>query len=99
MPDFFYVYPAYLERRGSRADGRRVPAAMATEEVTAERIVQAARALGYTAEVQEGKQYPRTAHQFAGRVKLTKRPGISKSAALRALAAAVGSPAEAPREA
>ena len=99
MPDFFYVYPAYLERRGSRADGRRVPAAMAAEEVTAERILQAARALGYTAEVEEGKQYPRTAHQFAGRVKISKRPGISKAAALRALAAAVGSTPDAIREA
>ena len=89
MPDFFYVYPAYLDRRVSRKLGRRVGEAEASEEVTAEGIALAARALGYTAEVEGGKQYPPQFHLYAGRVKIAKRPGIPKTRALHELARAL----------
>lgn len=91
MPDFFYIYPAYLERATSRGLGRRIPAAAATDEVTAEKILAAARALGYRAEAEADKQYPRQFHTYAGRVKVAKKPGVSKTRALREIAAAVRS--------
>lgn len=86
MPDHFYVYPAYLDRAISRAEGRRVPAADGLPDVTVEEIVQAAKRLGWKAEAEAAKQYPRRFFSYAGRAKLAKRAGTPKAAALRALA-------------
>lgn len=86
MPDHFYVYPAYLDRKLSRADGRRVAEASGTPDVTAEEIVAAAKRLGWKAEPEAAKQYPRRFFAYAGRVKVAKRGELSKAAALRALA-------------
>lgn len=86
MPDHFYVYPAYVDRSVSRADGRRVPSGAGVPDATAEEIVTAAKKLGFKAEVETGKQYPRRAFDFRGRVKVTKRAGSTKEKFLRALA-------------
>ena len=86
MPEHFYVYPAYLEKL-PRASGRRVPESEAIGDVTAEEIVEAARRLGAKAELEASKQYPRRFFSYAGRVKVTKRPGTKKAQFLRALAA------------
>ena len=86
MPDHFYVYPAYLARDSSRALGRRVPSAIAPREVTLEEIVAAAKALGFTASAEPEKQYPRQFFTYAGRVKVTKRKGMSKAQFLHRLA-------------
>jgi len=85
MPDHFYVYPAYLEKV-PRSGGRRVPAADGLGDVSAEEIVEAARRLGVKAELESAKHYPRRFFTYAGRVKVTKQPGTSKAAFLRALA-------------
>jgi signal recognition particle subunit SRP19 len=89
MPEHFYVYPAYLDRKLTRADGRRVPEADGTPDVTSEEIAQAAKRLGWKVEPEPGKQYPRRFFAYAGRVKITKRAGSPKAQALRALAAEV----------
>ncbi|MFZ1022649.1 MAG: signal recognition particle subunit SRP19/SEC65 family protein [Thermoplasmata archaeon] len=86
MPDHFYVYPAYLSKDLPRALGRRIPVGGALAEVTAEEIVQAARALGFKAEVEAGKQYPRQFYTYAGRVKVVKKSGITKGRFLAQLA-------------
>ena len=86
MPDHFFVYPAYLGRGLSRRDGRRLPANLAIVDVTSEEIVQAAKRLGYRAEVEEAKQYPRQFFTYAGRVKVTKKAGVTKARFLKALA-------------
>jgi signal recognition particle subunit SEC65 len=86
MPDHIYVYPAYLERTGSRSRGRRVPATHAVAEASVERIVVAARSLGFKAEPEPDHQYPRQFSSYAGRVKVTKKPGVSKTRLLRMLA-------------
>jgi signal recognition particle subunit SRP19 len=86
MPEYFFVYPAYLDRRLSRADGRRVPAPEATPDVTAEELVKAAERLGWKAELESGKQYPRRFYSYAGRVKIAKKGSRTKAAALRSLA-------------
>lgn len=89
MPDHFYVYPAYLTRGISRADGRRVPASVAVPEATVEAIAEAAKRLGYAVEVEAAKSYPRLPHRLAGRVKVTKRPGVSKAGSLRRIGEAM----------
>ncbi len=86
MPEHFYVYPAYLDRGLSRAEGRRVPEAEAIGDLTAEEIARAAQRLGYRAEVESAKLYPRRAWTGAGRVKVTKKTGTTKTGLLRPLA-------------
>ena len=85
MPDHFYVYPAYLEKL-PRAHGRRVPAAEGLSDVSAQEVLDAAKRLGAKAELEAEKNYPRRFFTYAGRVKVTKKPGTSKAAFLRALA-------------
>ncbi|MCI4353857.1 MAG: signal recognition particle protein Srp19 [Thermoplasmata archaeon] len=86
MPDHFYVYPAYLDGASPRSLGRRVPAGSATTDTTLEEIVAAAAALGAKATSEPDKQYPPQFHKYAGRVKIAKRPGVTKTAFLRDLA-------------
>lgn len=86
MPDHFYAYPAYFRKGGSRADGRRVPKASAVEEVSAADLLEAAKALGYQVDAEPDKQYPRQFYRYEGRIKLTKKKGVTKARALRDLA-------------
>jgi signal recognition particle subunit SRP19 len=89
MPDHFYVYPAYLDRALSRSEGRRVPQSDGVPDVTAEEIVQAAKHLGFRADLENEKQYPRREFTFAGRVKVQKRSGTPKERFLRQLVAEI----------
>lgn len=89
MPDHFYVYPAYLDKTGSRTDGRRVGASVAVAEVTIEMIVEAARRLGFTAQAEADKHYPRQVQRYGGRVKITKKAGVTKVESIRRIAQAV----------
>jgi signal recognition particle subunit SEC65 len=86
MPDHFYVYPAYLIGGRSRSEGRRVADRVTLKEITADEIVQAAKRLGYKAEAEAEKQYPRDVPAYSGRVKVVKREGVSKAKFLRELA-------------
>jgi len=85
MPEHFYVYPAYVEKV-PRAAGRRVASADSLVDVSAEEIVEAAQRLGRKAEVEASKQYPRRFFTYAGRVKVAKKAGTTKTEFLRALA-------------
>jgi signal recognition particle subunit SRP19 len=87
MPDHFYVYPAYLGRGLSRKGGRRVPEAQTLSELTADEIVASAKRLGFQAEVEAEKQYPRRFFDYSGRVKVTKKGATTKARFLRELAA------------
>jgi len=87
MPDHFYVYPAYLGRGLSRKGGRRVPASAAVPELTVDEIVAAAKRLGYRAEAEGDKQYPRRSFDYAGRVKVMKKGTSTKARFLKALSA------------
>lgn len=86
MPDHLYVYPGYLAKGGSRSDGRRVPEGLAQSEITLDQIVRAAEALGFKALAEPEKNYPRLAHQYGGRVRITKKTGVPKTRLLRMLA-------------
>ena len=87
MPDHFYVYPAYLGRGLSRKGGRRVPEGQSLAELTAEEIVAAAKRLGFRAEVEADKHYPRRFFDYSGRVKVTKKGSTTKARFLKELAA------------
>jgi signal recognition particle subunit SRP19 len=86
MPDHFFVYPSYVSRGSTRALGRRVPQTVAVSDATLEEIVEVARALGFTAAPDPDKQYPRAVHAYAGRVRVAKKPGVTKTRFLRQLA-------------
>jgi signal recognition particle subunit SEC65 len=86
MPDHFYVYPTYLDKGGSRSDGRRIPASGANADVTVDEIVAAARALGFTATAEPDKQYSRSVSTYSGRVKVAKKAGTTKTAFLHQVA-------------
>jgi signal recognition particle subunit SEC65 len=86
VPDHVYVYPGYLSKDGSRAEGRRVPAELGTSDLTLELIVAAAVRLGYTAVAEPERNYPRLAHEFGGRVKIQKKKGVPKTRLLKLLA-------------
>jgi signal recognition particle subunit SRP19 len=86
MPDHFYVYPAYLARGRSRGEGRRVPATVSIPDLTADEIVAAATHLGFKAEVEGEKQFPRDVPAYSGRVKVRKKGGTTKAGFLRQLA-------------
>jgi signal recognition particle subunit SEC65 len=86
MPDHFFVYPTYLGKDLSRKDGRRLPADRALLDVTSEEIVAAAKRLGFKAELEADKHYPRAAHLFAGRVKVAKKTGTTKAGFLKQVA-------------
>ena len=85
MPEHFYLYPAYFEKT-SRGSGRRVPAPDGLGDVTAQEIADAAKRLGAKVEIEPDKQYPRRFFTYAGRVKVTKNAGTTKTAFVRALA-------------
>jgi signal recognition particle subunit SEC65 len=86
MPSYFYVYPSYLKKATPRAEGRRIPLPSAvTGNLEPPRLLAACKALGYEAELEE-RHYPREAWRNEGRLKVTKREGVTKQEFLRALA-------------
>ena len=87
MPDHFFVYPTYLGRGRSRKAGRRLPEDRALVDVTTEEIAGAAKRLGFKAEIEADKHYPRESHLYGGRVKIAKKAGVSKTGFLRQVAA------------
>lgn len=86
MPDHFYIYPTYLGREHTRKNGRRVPSTLSLVDLTGEEIVAAAEHLGFKAEFESDKQYPRSANSFEGRVKVVKKGTTTKAAFLRSVA-------------
>jgi signal recognition particle subunit SRP19 len=86
MPDHFFVYPSYLLRRTSRRMGRRLPHDAAVPDATVEDLLRAAKALGFEATSEPEKQYPREPYHDVGRVKVTKKKGVTKAIFLRQLA-------------
>ena len=80
----FVLWPAYFDRERSRADGRRVPEAMAVRQPDAPWIENAARKLGLEPEVEEKAVHPSIPHEKSGRVLVAKKG--SKEQVLRQVA-------------
>ena len=80
----FVLWPAYFDRSRSRADGRRVPDAMAVREPDAPWVENAARKLGLEPEVEEKAVHPSIPYEKMGRVLVAKKG--SKEQILRQVA-------------
>ncbi len=67
------LYPAYFDASKTRAEGRRVPRALAVDGPTPDRLAAAAKALGLAAEVEAEAAHSRAPWAGGGRVKVQKR--------------------------
>jgi len=65
---FFIFWPQYFDAKRSRSKGRRLPRKFAVEKVNLEEIVNAAKKLGYDAEIERNYRYSRTWWDDPGRV-------------------------------
>lgn len=77
-------YPVYFDISKTRAEGRRVPRAVAVERPTLDRLAAAAKALGLAAEVESGASHSRAPWAGGGRVAVQKQG--SKEAVMREIA-------------
>jgi signal recognition particle subunit SRP19 len=82
--DRVIFYPVYFDASKTRAEGRRVPKALAVERPTPDRLAAAAKALGLAAEAEAGASHSRAPWAGGGRVKVQKRG--TKEALLREVA-------------
>jgi signal recognition particle subunit SRP19 len=80
------IWPAYLDATRSRAEGRRVPDALAVSEPTVEEIAQAVQQVGYDAVIERDTTYPRE-YEPRGRVLVKDADDAKKSDLLQATAA------------
>jgi signal recognition particle subunit SRP19 len=78
------LYPVYFDASKTRAEGRRVPKALAVERPTPDRLASAAKALGLSAETEPEAAHSRAPWAGGGRVKIQKRG--TKEALLREIA-------------
>lgn len=78
------IYPAYLDSKASRKEGRRIPLQLAVPSPTIREIVDACMRLGLNPVVEDGKAYPRSP-SIRGRIIVEKR-GESKLGILKAIA-------------
>ncbi len=66
------IYPAYLDSRRSRKEGRRVPLSLAVKGPTIEEIYKAAKRLKLNPVMEPEVKYPRTWFFESGRVMVLK---------------------------
>jgi signal recognition particle subunit SRP19 len=65
---FLIFWPQYFDVKRSRGEGRRISKNLALEKTTTKEIAQAARNLGYQAEIETNLRYPKTWWDDPGRV-------------------------------
>jgi signal recognition particle subunit SRP19 len=82
--DRVVLWPAYFDRSLSRAQGRRVPDALAVKDPDAAWIENAARKVGLDATVEEKATHPSVPYEKVGRVLVAKKG--SKEQVLRQVA-------------
>ena len=73
--DRVVLWPHYFDRRLSRAEGRRVAAALAVREPDAKWLEAAARKLGLDVTVEEKAHHPSLPYDRPGRVLVAKAAG------------------------
>ncbi|MFX1324595.1 MAG: signal recognition particle subunit SRP19/SEC65 family protein [Promethearchaeota archaeon] len=78
---FLIFWPQYFDAKRSRSKGRRLPKKFAVDKVTLTDITQAARKLGYHAEIEKHYKYSRTWWDDPGRVVIDAK-GKKKSKVL-----------------
>lgn len=82
--DRFVLYPRYFDSRLSRAEGRRVPDALAVKDPDAQWVEAAARKVGLEPQVEEKKAHSSVPFEKEGRVLVAKKG--SKEAVIRMVA-------------
>ncbi|QGN07282.1 signal recognition particle protein Srp19 [Halorhabdus sp. CBA1104] len=82
------IWPAALDVRLTRSEGRRVAEDLAVAEPTVDEIAQAVQQVGYDAVIEREKTYPRE-YETRGRVLVKDADDATKSDLLGAVAAYV----------
>lgn len=83
------IYPAYLDARKSRREGRRVPDDLAVETPTVDEIASAVGQVGYDTVVEREKAYARQPWDRTGRVRVRDADDATKNDLVQAVAAYV----------
>jgi len=78
---FIIFWPQYFDAKRSRAEGRRVSKKLASDRITYEDIIKAAKRLGYVTQYEKNYKYPRTWWDNPGRI-LIDTKGKKKSKVL-----------------
>jgi signal recognition particle subunit SRP19 len=80
------IWPAYLDSKLSRTEGRRIPVNLGAPDVTVQMLKEAAEMGGLQAEVEAGKRYPRQGVDRGGYLVLENPEGHKKKRLLLMLA-------------
>lgn len=83
------IWPAYLDSKLSRTEGRRIPANLGAPDVTADMLKQSAEMRNMTCEIEPGKRYPRQAVDRGGYLVIQNPEGHKKQRLLLMLAKGV----------
>eukprot|EP01001_Neometanema_parovale_P013396 NODE_9776_length_626_cov_120.699801_g9508_i0.p1 GENE.NODE_9776_length_626_cov_120.699801_g9508_i0~~NODE_9776_length_626_cov_120.699801_g9508_i0.p1 ORF type:complete len:158 (-),score=29.56 NODE_9776_length_626_cov_120.699801_g9508_i0:67-540(-) len=75
---FQVIYPAYINSKLNKNEGRRVGKQFCAENPTAQEIYQCAISLGFTAIVEPDRVYPRDPTNRNGRVRIQIKDGTKK---------------------
>jgi signal recognition particle subunit SRP19 len=76
--DGIIIWPAYFEKNFTRAEGRRIPSNLASENVSIDILREAAESTGFEFELESGKRYPRSTSRGNGGYLLIKDTGGHK---------------------
>lgn len=64
------IWPAYLDSRKSRSEGRRIPVDTSVSDPSVQEIAKAVKQIGYDVTVEPEKSYPRSWWEGKGRVRV-----------------------------
>lgn len=83
------IWPAYLDSKLTRGEGRRIPLNLGAPDVTADILKQSADMRGLESEIEQGKRYPRQAVDRGGYLVIDNPEGHKKKRLLLMLAKGV----------
>ncbi len=83
------IWPAYLDSKLTRAQGRRIPANLGAPDVTVDMLKQAADMRKLESEIESGKRYPRQGVDRGGYLVIENPEGHKKQRLLLMLAKGV----------
>ncbi|MFW9917981.1 MAG: signal recognition particle subunit SRP19/SEC65 family protein [Candidatus Thorarchaeota archaeon] len=83
------IWPAYLDSKLSRSEGRRIPANLGAPDVTVDMLKQAADMRKLDSEIEPGKRYPRQGVDRGGYLVIENPEGHKKQRLLLMLAKGV----------
>ncbi len=84
--DTVIIWPAYVDSKLSRGEGRRIPKNLAAPDVTVDMLSKAAEMAKLDTEIEAGKRYPREGKQRGGYLVVENPDGHKKKRLLLMLA-------------